>query len=205
MKKLNKCGAGFTMIELLVVLAITVVLVGIGVMSMGLFSSRDNVASAKNELLSAIKLAKNYAMTMQSPAGYVDQLDYVAVIVKPSGVVEVYPVSANYGVGISYFSKTLGSADVKIGPVNFGDLMFSVPDGKLVERNILGSTPYAIQPRTAAGTVQIFLKSNASTGVGVADTQTVNIWNEGALDQTDSAINVQPTVTWFNIPTTIPH
>lgn len=196
---------GFTLVEVMVVVLITITMLGLGVINISRFSSRDNVAAAKNEVASAVKMARNYAVTMQVPTGWADQLDYVALVVIPPRRIVVYPVNISYGVGPSYFSKLIGSDDIVVGAVNFGDILFSVPQGKLLQRNFAAPKPFDVVPKAAGNVAQIYIKSTISSGVGLGDTKSVNIWKEGILDENDASVSLLPTVTSFPVPTTIPH
>ena len=114
MKVIVKKIKGFTLVELMVSVAITVVLVGVGVTSMTRFYARDKITAAKNELVSGIKLARTYATTSQVPAGYAAQLDYVALTLSTDGTLTVYPVNVGLGVGTSYFSKVIKKPEVPV-------------------------------------------------------------------------------------------
>jgi prepilin-type N-terminal cleavage/methylation domain-containing protein len=130
--------AGFTLIELMVSVAIGIMLVGIGVVSMNGFLGREHLSTARNEVMSAIKLARNYAITTQKPAGFAPQLDYVAVTIDASGQLSILAGNVSSGAGTSYLTKNVN----KDGAVStiVGTLLFSVPEGKLLAN---GSTPAA--------------------------------------------------------------
>jgi Tfp pilus assembly protein FimT len=121
---------GFTLIELMVVVVVSMILVVIGVVAMTRYLAREHVVSARSEILSSIRLARNYAVTDQKPTGF--NLDYVAVALTADGQLTVWPVNLVSGSGPSYFTKDVSSDDVTVTPVNYGDLLFSVSDGKLL-------------------------------------------------------------------------
>jgi Tfp pilus assembly protein FimT len=123
--------SGFTLIELMVVVMVSMILVGVGVVSVSGVLTRQRVLSAQSEVISALKMARNYAVTSQSPSGYANQLDYISVTVNSSGMILVQPVNLAAGVGTSYFSKDTTGDKVVLVPSS-ATLLFSVPEGKVL-------------------------------------------------------------------------
>lgn len=161
----NNCmRQGFTLIELMVTVAIGIVLVGVGVVSMTKFLSREHMASARTEILSAVKLARNYAVTDQKPSTFSDQLDLVAVTIGANGQLSVWPVNLISGTGASYLTENVSSNGAIITPVDYGELLFSVPEGKLL-------MPDGITPVGSGDTVAVLI----SSAEGVAETMTVSV------------------------------
>ena len=154
---------GFTLIELLVVMAILLVLIGGGVLAATQFLGREHLVTARNEIVSAIKLARNYAITTQKPAGYVPQLDYVAVTMTSGGQLAIWPVNLGTS-GASYFSKNISSSGVVLTAINYGDLLFSVPEGKLLLASGLAPTD-----------VNYLKTVTISSAEGVAQTLTISV------------------------------
>jgi prepilin-type N-terminal cleavage/methylation domain-containing protein len=153
----------FTLIELLVVVAISLVLVGGVSLGATKFLSREHLVSTGNELLSDIKMARNYAITSQKPAGYAAQLDYVAVTMTAGGQLAIWPVNLGTS-GPSYFSKNVSSSGVVLTPINYGEILFSVPEGKLLVAN--GQAPADVN----------YLKTvTVSSAEGVAETMTISV------------------------------
>lgn len=120
---------GFTLIELMVVVAVSTMVVGIGVISVSSSLYRQRVQAARTSLISSLRLARNYAVTSQSPSGYSNQLDYVSVNISTDGNVSASAANLTAGVGTSYFSKNISEDEVKISS---GTLLFSVPEGKIL-------------------------------------------------------------------------
>ena len=156
---------GFTLIELVVVIAIGMVMVGVGVVSITKYLAREHVVSAKNEILSAFKLARSYAITAQRPTGDSEQLDYVAVTLTADGKLGVWPVNYDSGdTGPSYLAKDISEDDVVLTPIAYRDLFFSVPEGKLLSSD--GSVP-----AVSSYVVSLPISSTA----GVAETLSVSV------------------------------
>jgi prepilin-type N-terminal cleavage/methylation domain-containing protein len=154
---------GFTLIELLVVVAISLVLIGGGVLAATQFLAREHLVTSRNEIVSAIKLARNYAITTQKPAGYAPQLDYVAVTMTTGGQLAVWPVNLGTS-GASYFSKNISNTGVVLTAIDYGDLLFSVPEGKLLLSG--GALPVDVN----------YLKTvKISSAEGVAETLTISV------------------------------
>lgn len=120
---------GFTLIELMVVVAISAVLVGVGTVSISRVLAREKVNSAQKELISVLRLARNYAVTSQIPAGYGSQLDYVSVSWDSEGKVIAAAANLSTGVGATYFSKDVTDKEVTM---TSDGVLFSVPEGKML-------------------------------------------------------------------------
>jgi prepilin-type N-terminal cleavage/methylation domain-containing protein len=107
--------AGFSLVELLVVVAIILVLTGIGSYTISHFNQTSNLVKLRDYLSSQIKLARNLAITNQLPSGNLD-LKYVKVIIL-NNQLTVEGVNNN-GIGTTespYFSNKLdipGSANI---------------------------------------------------------------------------------------------
>lgn len=154
---------GFTLIELLVVVSISLILVGGGVLTATRFLARERLITARNEIISVLKLARDYALTSQKPVGYAPQLDYVAVTMTTGGQLAVWPVNLGTS-GSAYTSKNINSNGVALTSINYGDILFSVPEGKLLLSG--GAAP------VAAG----YLKTvTISSNEGIAETATVSV------------------------------
>jgi len=70
---------GFTLVELIITITVSVILVSAGAMTIRNFSNNQKVEAVKSELISQIKLARNMAITKQCPG--CDKFDYVRVVV----------------------------------------------------------------------------------------------------------------------------
>jgi type II secretory pathway pseudopilin PulG len=171
---------GFTIVELLVGLGIVMLLVAGGVMSMGRFASRDKVIAAKNEVVSGIKLARNYAMTMQRPSGFTTQLDSVMIVIN-AGVMSAYPVTKDImpNVNNPYFSKKIASNDMVITPIMWGTLAFSVPEGKLLNY----ASSMAANPTFPVDVNYRLSIGISPTDVAVGETRTVIVFPQGTINE----------------------
>lgn len=152
---------GFTLIELMVSVSIIVVLIGMGAASMSQFYARDKIISAKSEVISVLKMARNYAVTDQSPADYGPQLDAVAVVLDiTTRQLSVVPMnSINLGVGKSYSATKITDSEVNISWNELGtNLIFSTGTGKLLK--IVGP----ITEPVAFDYVKVVSISTAGTG-----------------------------------------
>lgn len=159
MKKIIKKIRGFTLVELMVAVAIGIVVVSIGVVSVNNFYSKQKVDGVATEVAGMVRLAKNYAVTMQSPGGYAQPVEYVVVTINSTGLVAISPGnnSAGMSVGTTYTSKQVNLGEVQISQVANGVLMFSMPEGKLLEYT--DATQRMTRPRPATDSVNILVVS----------------------------------------------
>jgi type IV fimbrial biogenesis protein FimT len=105
---------GFTLIELMISVTILTLLLGIGTVSLNDFNANQKVQAAKNELISNLKFARNYATTMQLPVGVTGQMSYVEVGIS-NGI-----ITAATNIGSTYFSKIFSTDGIGIG-VSYSD------------------------------------------------------------------------------------
>ncbi|MEI8067766.1 MAG: prepilin-type N-terminal cleavage/methylation domain-containing protein [Candidatus Shapirobacteria bacterium] len=129
---------GFTLIELMVSVTIMAILLGVGVVSLNNFNNSQKVETTKNELISSLKLARNYAITMQLPNGVSGTLNYVQVDLKTNGQISVdaYGIldGQNTTMNIGpYFSKDISPIGVDITVTNI--INFASYKGDLVYPN----------------------------------------------------------------------
>lgn len=154
------------MVELLVAVAIIMVLAGGVFVYVGSFRASQELEAAKKELVSALRLARNYALTWQTPE--TDELEFVEVNVSSEGVVEARP----NGVGTTYFSVDVTKAGVGVS-LTADSLMFAVYSGKLL-KDAGGS----LVPREAGEEVRAII---SSTQVG--ETRVVQIEPWGLINE----------------------
>lgn len=95
---------GFTLIELLIVLTIVGLLTGGGILYLNRTNAVQKIDSAKQEVLSNLRFARNLAITNQKPNGF-GNLGQVRVSLTANGIVTAWPVDTAGSVGTSYFSK----------------------------------------------------------------------------------------------------
>jgi prepilin-type N-terminal cleavage/methylation domain-containing protein len=118
--------SGFTLVELMVSLAVIMLLAGIGTVSISNFSDSKKVEGATGELVDQIKLARNMAITGQMPNGGVG-LAYVGVKVANDGTVTAMVKST----GPNYFVKKIDSmSGLTVNAATFG---FAGSTGRLTD------------------------------------------------------------------------
>lgn len=118
---------GFTLIELLVAITIGLLVVGFSSMSLNNFYEKQKVESTRQELLSNLRLARNYAVTNQLPTSG----NRVSVTIDANGLMVIKPQDINGNdVGSSFFSKDFVPNNVWI--TISAPIQFSVSDGRLI-------------------------------------------------------------------------
>lgn len=111
------------MIELLVAMAIFVVLIVGCLVYINNFNSKQKLNAARQEIVSYLRMARDYAISLQNPDG--GDLRYVKVDFD-DGMMKAWP----NGVGTSYFAKEVAPAGVAVSMDS--DLLFSAYEGKVV-------------------------------------------------------------------------
>ena len=117
---------GLSLVELLVVVAITLLLSGGALVYINDFNAKQKMELTRKELVSNLRLARSYALTNQMPEA--GSLEYVEVSVAEDGVIEALV----NGVGTSYFSHDVSPTGVSVS-LGVAVLRFSAYDGKRVE------------------------------------------------------------------------
>jgi prepilin-type N-terminal cleavage/methylation domain-containing protein len=117
---------GFTLVELMVAMAIMGVLITIGVVSLNKFGSSQKMEEARDGLISALRLARNYAVTGQNKG--IVNFRYVSFSVDTSGNVSIF---SNTSPGNNYLIKDISPSGTMID--TGATLMFAAYDGKLVD------------------------------------------------------------------------
>lgn len=95
---------GFTIIELMIAVSLTLIVTTTGVVYLNNFLSRQKLSKATFEVESMINQAQSYAKIKQPPINFVGQVNYVKLQKAVSGNIEA---SVN-GTGNIYFSNDLG-------------------------------------------------------------------------------------------------
>lgn len=126
---------GFTLIELLISITIGMMMVGIGTVSINNFYEEQKMNSISDELISNLKLARNFAITNQfpnEPSGG----DRVVGTLTDGLLVFGVQTSSNIGVGESFLSKQIVPQGVGVTlSNNFGGnvaVKFSVSEGRSI-------------------------------------------------------------------------
>ena len=120
---------GFTLVELMVAIAIFAVVGGFGINYINSFGARQDLGAVRDELVSSVRLARNYAVTQQKASGFVGDMRYVSLLVGSTGV-SIYPDVSRT---TPYYSKLFTSNTVSITKSNGNDtIRFSSFEGKMV-------------------------------------------------------------------------
>lgn len=126
---------GFTLVELMVVVAVMIVLTGIGAASLNQINNTQELDGLKNELMNSLSLARSMAKTNQLPEGVSDSLKYVSVVMSTGTSIRAEAITVS-GSGGTYFTKENKSI---INNTSFG---FSIENGRLTDNSgVLVSDP----------------------------------------------------------------
>jgi prepilin-type N-terminal cleavage/methylation domain-containing protein len=156
---------GISLIELLIAVVIFLVLIGGAVIYINNFNSRQKLNTAREEIVSYLRMARNYAITRQNPDGV--NLTYVEVSFN-NGVMTVVP----NGVGTSYFAKSVTSEGVTIS-MDPATLLFSGYEGKMVKLSGGELVPADINEKTVVLLV---------LGAGVGESTSVEVNSSGLIN-----------------------
>ncbi|MCX6726982.1 MAG: type II secretion system protein [Candidatus Shapirobacteria bacterium] len=137
MKALSAGRQGFTLIELLVAVSIGIMLIVGGTVAANNFNARQKVEAVSSQIAEVVNLARNYAVTREKPAGYTDPVEYVVVTLSVGGTATLKVMAGNNTRVVdtvnTYTTRKIDIKDVSLTAVNDGDLIFSVPEGKLLK------------------------------------------------------------------------
>jgi len=117
---------GFTLVELMVVVAVIIVLTGIGAASLNKINNTQELEGLKNELMNSLSLARSMAVTNQLPAEVSDSLKYVLVVMSSGTSMRADAVMVS-GSNQTYFTKENNSITTNS---SFG---FSIENGRLTD------------------------------------------------------------------------
>jgi prepilin-type N-terminal cleavage/methylation domain-containing protein len=118
---------GFTLVELMIAMAVMGVVITIGVVSLNKFGSTQKMEETRDGLVASLRMARTYAVTGQSVGGVTD-LKYVTFSVESDGSVKIFPNNLDT---VTYLSKDISTDGVVIGVGT--SLRFASYDGKLVD------------------------------------------------------------------------
>jgi Tfp pilus assembly protein FimT len=93
----------------MVVITVGAVVMGMGMVYLNRFNSRQRLESVREETISNLRLAQNYAKARQSPVGSSENLTYVEVRVVGDNL-----VAGINGVGTTYFNQKLANTGIGI-------------------------------------------------------------------------------------------
>lgn len=141
-------NTGFTLVELMVAITISMVLAGVGIVSYNRYDMREKTNQTASEVVSYINLARSMAMTNQKTDGFSAGLDYVSVVLR-DGTISAFPVNISSGTGPSYFSKVITDNGTTITQLDFGDLQFGTTTGKLLLKE--ADPSFNVYPPPASG------------------------------------------------------
>ena len=127
-RKKNKIQLGFTLVELMVVVAVMVVLTGIGAASLNKINNTQELDGLKNELINSLSLARSMAVTNQLPESVSDSLKYVSVVMSSGTSIRTDAITTNND-EYTYFTKENKSITSNS---SFG---FSIENGRLTDNN----------------------------------------------------------------------
>jgi type IV fimbrial biogenesis protein FimT len=130
-----KNESGFTLIELLVAITIGILVVGFGSMALNDFNEKQKVESTRQELISNLRLARNYAITNQIPVNSSRDTDRVAITIDTNGLMTIGTQnSGNIDTGYTFFSKDVTPNNIFI--TKDKDIKFTVTDGRSINGTI---------------------------------------------------------------------
>jgi len=125
-----KRKTGFTLIELVIAIAIGMMVVGFGAVSLNNFYEKQKVETTSQELLSALILARNYAITNQLPADSPVGTDRVTVTIDNDGLMIIKTQkNDNTDAGYIFTSRDITPKGIII---NTPIIRFNVTDGRSI-------------------------------------------------------------------------
>lgn len=105
--------SAFTLVEILISVIVLAVISGGALVYLNVFNSRQKMNVTRDEVVSLVKLANNYAKTRQLPLNSTEtQLKYVQVQMVGNNLV----AGAN-GIGSTYFSTPMGNESIGVSSV----------------------------------------------------------------------------------------
>ncbi len=161
---------GFTLIELLIVITMMLLVTGGTIVFVNRSNSEQKIAATKNELIGNLRMARNYARTLQVPSGYVGNLEYVVVSLNTSGQIVVYPNPWDTE-GVRYIETDISPSGVGTSMYP-NQLFFAAYEGKLLKVE-----DGRVVPRGSDEMVTIVISSTE----GVGNTESIIINSVGLL------------------------
>lgn len=160
---------GLALVELLVVMGIIAVTTASTIVVVNRSRSREKLLAVKNELVANIRLARNFARTLQVPSGYSQDLDHVSVDLTADGLMTVAPYPSDG----SYFSKDVSPDGVSIA-MTPNQISFEAYSGKLLKSSGGNFVLFG------AGETQALIISSLED---VSEIQTIVINSSGLVDE----------------------
>ena len=177
---------GFTIIELMVVIAIGILIIGVGINRINEFLGKQEVAKVRSEVSNILKIARNLAVTSQRPASFTNDLAYVKLTIDQNGMVVATPFDNNNTGGDNYFSRDITPLGVSIPAAK--EFIFCSPSGtagKIVDNKVV--------PLGIGDTLSVVVESNSAQTNGAV----VSVSQNGLIEEREYSIKVI-------LPTSIP-
>jgi len=129
---IRKIKGGFTLIELMIAVAVLAITSGLTLLTMNNYSNNQAQASVRSEIVANLRMARSLAKTMQKPDGFTGDLRYVEVTIYGNTVVEAKAFNSSGGSAV-YFSRNVGKKGVAVSGVASGEIIFAPYEGKLMK------------------------------------------------------------------------
>jgi len=159
----------FSLIELLVAVSVMLLLAGGAFVYINDFGIKQKMGSTGKEIVSNLRLARNYALTGQRPGD--DDLDYVEVQVGADGLMEAW---SNGDVGSSYYSVDISPIGIGISVVPDESLFFGAYGGKMLKDDGGTLIPFSVDE-----SVKIIIGSSEDVG----ETKVIEIKSSGMINE----------------------
>jgi prepilin-type N-terminal cleavage/methylation domain-containing protein len=132
-QKLKHLGgqAGFTLIELIIAVAVLAITSALTLLTMNNYNNNQAQRSVRSEIVANLRMARSLAKTMQKPDGLTGNLRYVEVTIYGNTVVEAKAVNSIGASGI-YFSRNVGKKGVSVSEPS-EPIIFAPYEGKLMK------------------------------------------------------------------------
>jgi len=150
--------AGFSLIEIIIVTVIILLITGGTMVTTGAYKDRQEQVAAMGEVRSFVELARNYAVTMQWPAGTNTDQKYTQVAIAANKItITAIPVDGGLGTAV-FTEKDITDSDVTISNIVF---CFSAYDAKVTD-----CAGGVLSPEILIGTngYKVLINSNGQIG-----------------------------------------
>jgi len=133
LQKLKHLGgrAGFTLVELIIAVAVLAITSALTLLTMNNYNNNEAQRSVRSEIVSNLRMARSLAKTMQKPEGLTGNLRYVEVRIYGNVIMEAKAVNSIGASGI-YFSRNVGKKGVSVSEPS-EPIIFAPYEGKLMK------------------------------------------------------------------------